>query len=174
MVEYKEHHSGNDVSLDKRVDILHATFKHYFDMALDHHTKAGTTSHILLIIVTALIALAGQEQTGELAGLTIGCTIFFIGLFGMVWVRKQHERYFYWQHIAYRYQRELAKIVPNFKTGTDYYADAREVTKADGYGVINQIRDRHFWVTLHFFIAFSGLLLVVRALYVLCVRSNGG
>ncbi len=41
------------VSVNKRADILQATFEHHYKMAMDHHTKAATTSNILLVIVGA-------------------------------------------------------------------------------------------------------------------------
>lgn len=149
--------SEREFSLEKKADILNATFKHYFEMAMDHHTKAGTTSHILLIIVGAIITLVGLDKTGKDVDMAGGLVICLIGLFGAVWARKQHERYSYWQHIAYEYQKELAKIVPDFKTGPDYYKCAKQAVKDDGYRIINRIRDRHLWVSLHLIVAIIGL-----------------
>lgn len=45
MADHEKRQLGEDpepVNLEKKADILEATFKHYFDMAMDHHTKAGT------------------------------------------------------------------------------------------------------------------------------------
>lgn len=150
----------DEPSLEKQADILQATFKHYFDMAMDHHTKAATTSHILLIIVGAIITLVGLGGTTEQVGRVGGLAICLIGLFGAVWARKQHERYFYWQHIAYKYQDGLADIVPGFKTGYDYYNSAKEAAKCEGYGIINRIRDRWLWVSLHLIVFVVGLVLL--------------
>lgn len=147
----------SDFSLEeKKADILQATFKHYFGMAMDHHTKAGTTSNILLIIVGAIITIIGFDQTNALADMSGGIAIFAIGLFGAIWTRKQHERYFYWQTIAYEYQKELAKIIPNFKTGEEYYEYADEKTDKEGYSFIRKIRDRHLWVFLRCIVAIIG------------------
>ena len=52
----------NNFSLEKRAEILQASFEHYYKMAMDHHTKAATTSNLLLIIVGALIALVGHDN----------------------------------------------------------------------------------------------------------------
>ncbi|NIT61359.1 MAG: hypothetical protein GWN00_35685 [Aliifodinibius sp.] len=149
----------NTVSPDKKADVLQATFKHYFDMAMDHHTKAGTTSHILLIIVGAIITLVGLEQTGAEVDKAAGLAICLIGLFGAVWARKQHERYFYWEHIANKYQEELAELLSDFKTGSYYYEYGRKAAKDGGYGITNRIRDRHLWVSLHLIVAIIGLSL---------------
>ena len=79
-------------------------------MAMDHQTKAGTTSNMFLIIVGAIISLLGLDNTlSSTTGLIGGFAVFIIGLFGVVWVLKQHERYFFWEHIAYEYQNELVK-----------------------------------------------------------------
>lgn len=177
MTVSKRKHLGDDpvlvnsekkVRVEKKADILQATFKHYFAMAMDHHTKAGTTSHILLIIVGAIITLVGLKQTGKEVDMAGGLAICLIGFFGAVWARKQHERYFYWQHIAYKYQKELAKIVQDFKTGPDYYKCAQEAAKGDGYRIINRIRDRHLWVSLHLIVAIMGLGLFLLSF---CTRS---
>jgi uncharacterized membrane protein YeaQ/YmgE (transglycosylase-associated protein family) len=162
MVELKRKQIEEDpvfVSLEKKADILQATFKHYFDMAMDHHTKAGTTSQILLVIVGAVISFVGLEQTGKGVDMGGWFAIFLIGLFGAVWARKQHERYFYWQHIAYEYQQELAKIVPGFKVGTKYFKCTDKEAKDKGYGIVNIIPDRYLWVILHCIVAFIGLAL---------------
>ena len=42
------------INLETRASILQSTFEHYFKMAMDHHTKVATTSHILLIVVAAI------------------------------------------------------------------------------------------------------------------------
>ena len=109
----KDQNKQNDrdpkyVSVDKSADILQATFKHYFDMAMDHHTKAATTSNMILIIVGAAIGLVGLDNDlGGVVDFVGGATVFIIGLFGTVWAWKQHERYHYWEYIAYEYQKEL-------------------------------------------------------------------
>ena len=156
----------SEFNLDKKADILQATFKHYFDMAMDHHTKAGTTSNILLIIVGAIITIIGFEETRELADMGGGIGIFIVGFFGAIWVRKQHERYFYWQTIAYEYQKELAKIIPNFKTGEEYYAYADKEADKEGFRFIRKVPDRYLWVFLHCIVAIIGLSVFILNLVV--------
>ena len=104
-------HNGNCeyVNVDKRADILQGTFKHYFDMAMDHHTKATTTSNILIIIVGALIGLVGLDNTvGGGVDLVSGFAVCGIGIFGALWAWKQHERYHYWEYIAYEFSPDHA------------------------------------------------------------------
>ena len=101
------------VCVDKAADILQATFEHHYKMAMDHHTKAATTSNILLVIVGAILVLVGLDNEICRSGVDVVSTIavILIGLFGAVWAWKQHERYHYWEFIALKYQKELKKIV---------------------------------------------------------------
>jgi hypothetical protein len=155
----KRQRSPEYVSVDKSGDILQDTFKHYFEMAMDHHTKAGTTSNILLIAIGAIIGLVGLENTIG------GVAMLVIGLFGAVWTWKQHERYHYWQHIAYEYQKELTKIMPELKTaavGGDYHRAAQDAAaKAFGPLFARRIHDKYLWVSLHGIIAVIGIVLIV-------------
>jgi hypothetical protein len=114
------------VDPNTRANILQVTFKHYFEMAMDHHTKAATTSNFLLIIVGVLISFASSKaDIGGNVNLLIGLAVFIVGLFGMVWTWKQLERYYFWQHIAHQYQNDLAKMVPEliaedvYRTGAE-------------------------------------------------------
>ncbi len=166
----KKQHDGDPghVNLEKSADILQATFKHYFEMAMDHHTKAATTSNILLIMVGAIIGLVGLDnKVGGAVTFVGGLAVFVIGLFGAVWAWKQHERYHFWEHIAYEYQKELAKIVPMLKTGEAYYEGAKEAT-AKEFGALfaKRILDRYLWVSLHGIVAVIGLGLMTISVYI--------
>jgi hypothetical protein len=153
------------VSPDTRASILQATFKHYFEMAMDHHTKAAMTSNFLLIIVGAIISFVSLDaRIGGTVDLLGGLAVFVIGLFGAAWTWKQHERYYFWQHIAYEYQNELKKIVPELQTGKAYY-DGAEDAAAERYTSIfaKTIHERWLWVSLHSLVAAIGLGLMALA-----------
>jgi hypothetical protein len=157
--------NNESVTLDKRADILQATFEHYFGLAVDHHTKAGTTSNILLIVVGAIIGLAGRDSSigggGHLIG---GLAVFVIGVFGAVWVWKQHERYRWWEHIASKYQEKLTVIVPGLNPGYTYYEDATEKTKKQFGSLFARKIDRWLWVSLHLLVALIGVGLIVASI----------
>lgn len=157
----KKQQDGNTrpVNVEKSADILQATFKHYFEMAMDHHTKAATTSNILLVVVGAIIALVGlDEKVCGVVDFGGALAVFVIGLFGAMWAWKQHERYHYWQHIAYEYQKELTKIVPMLKTGYAYNDGAQEAAaKKFGSLFARRILDRYLWVSLHGIVSAIGL-----------------
>ena len=155
----------NHVNLEKRADILQASFEHYYIMAMDHHTKAATTSNLLLIIVGALIALVGHDNKlyndVDILG---GLGIFIIGVFGAIWVLKQHERYFFWQLIANEYQKNLATIVEEFKTGKEYDEDFARAKAEKEFGRISDKKwDRRLWIILHSIVAFIGICIAVFA-----------
>ncbi len=147
------------VNIEKSADILQATFKHYFDMAMEHNAKAATTSNILLVVVGAIIAIIGHDNVIKgLVDSSGAVAICVIGLFGMVWVRKQQERYHYWQSIAMQYQKELIRIVPLLKL-RDAYEEYAENVAAEELGPIlaKRIYERHLWVTLHIIVFIIGL-----------------
>jgi len=170
----ENHNRQNDrdpryVGVDKIADILQATFKHYFDMAMDHHTKAATTSNMLLFIVGAVIGFVGLDNSlGGMVDIVGGATVFVLGLFGAVWAWKQHERYHYWEHIAYEYQMELTEIVPELKTaktGESYaLAAKRDTAKKFGTLFAKGIHDRYLWVSLHILIAMIGITLMAMSI----------
>jgi hypothetical protein len=153
------------VGLVTRANILQMTFKHYFEMAMDHHTKAATTSNFLLIIVGAIVSFASVDASiGSTVRFVSGLAVFVIGLFGAVWTWKQHERYYFWQHVAYQYQNELKKIVPEFKTGNEYYDDAKDAAaKIYKPFFAKFIHERWLWASLHGMVAAIGLGLMVLA-----------
>lgn len=151
------------VNPDAAANVLQATFKHYFEMAMDHHTKAATTSNFLLIIVGAIISFVGFDTVvGGTADLVSGGAVFVIGLFGMVWTRKQFERYTFWQHIARQYQKDLARMVPELKTEDVYCPDAKDAALMK-YAFVAQFHERWLWASLHGLVAAIGLGLMVLA-----------
>ncbi len=162
------------VSVDKRADVLQATFEHYYRMAMDHHTKAATTSNILLVIVGALLVLVGLDEKICCSGVDIGSAIavILIGLFGAVWAWKQHERYHYWEFIAIKYQQELKKIMPGLETRHSYKNGAVAYAKDQfGHFFAETLKDRWLWVILHFIIVVMGITLLILSLLNTCCSS---
>jgi hypothetical protein len=166
---------------DKKADILQANFEHYYRMAMDHHTKAGTTSQILLVIVGAILVLVGYDKDICSNPIDIVSALFviLIGLFGAVWAATQIARYRYWEYIALSYQKEMKKIFPEFKTRRAYKHRA-EIHSGTTYPnfhrqyvlgpikigpiklgrCIGKIKDRYLWVILHLVVVFMGLVLL--------------
>ncbi len=159
--------TAEHVSIEKSADILQATFKHYFDMAMAHNAKAATTSNILLVVVGAIIAIIGHDN--ELKGLVDSggaIAICVIGIFGVIWVRKQQERYHNWRSIALVYQNELTQIVPLLKTEKVYEEHARDQAEKElGKILARWIFERHLWVTLHIIVFTVGLSLILVSLF---------
>jgi hypothetical protein len=149
---------------EKKADILQATFEHYYGMAMDHHTKAATTSNILLVIVGAILVLVGfdKEVCRSVVDLGSAIAVMLIGLFGGVWAWKQHERYHYWQFIAIEYQKELKKLMPELETRYAYRNSAKADAEKDfGHFFARTLEDRYLWVSLHVIVAVIGLVLLI-------------
>ncbi len=150
-------------SIDTTANILQATYKHYFEIAIDHHTKAATTSNFLLIIVGVMISFVSFDTAvGGTVDLVSGAVVFGTGLFGIVWTRKQFERYKFWQHIAHQYQRDLAEMVPELNTENVYRPMAKASTEKD-FKVLTRIHELWLWGSLHGIVAAIGLGLMVLA-----------
>jgi hypothetical protein len=161
----KNQHNGNrdEVHADKRADILQAFCVHYYTMAMDHHTKAATTSNILLLVVGAIITVVGLDKRicGAVDfGGAIG--LFLIGLFGVAWVWRQHELYVSWEYIAEEYQEELKKILPMFRTKRDYKYDAEKAVRTEfKIPYPRWFKDRYLWIFPHVLIALSGVFVLL-------------
>ncbi|MCI0698833.1 hypothetical protein L0337_43380 [candidate division KSB1 bacterium] len=85
-----------------------------------------------------------------------------IGIWGVVWLRKQQERYHYWQSIALQYQEELTKIVPLLKPRDAYEKHAEDVAAEEvGPILARRIYERHLWVTLHVIVVILGFGLIL-------------
>jgi hypothetical protein len=159
------------VSVDKRADILQATFEHYYGMAMDHHTKAATTSNILLVIVGAILVLVGFDKVICRSEVDLGSAILviLIGIFGAVWAWKQHERYRYWEFIAIEYQKVLMKITPKLRTRHAYKSDAEDCAEEYfGHFFAKTLKDRYLWVILHVMVVAIGIVLLKLALQTTC------
>jgi hypothetical protein len=171
----KKPHNGNaeQVSLDKRADILEAMFKHYYELAVDHLTKATSTSNILLIIVGAIITLIGYDkQVCDLidAAAAIGVTI--IAVFGFLWTRKQLERYRHFEYIAHLYQKQLAKIV-EMQTELDYRQWAEDAAAKEFRSLFaKKLSIPLLWGALYVFIALIGLGLLVYSVLAPCPETT--
>jgi hypothetical protein len=154
------------VSIEKRADLLQASFEHYYGMAMSHHAKAGTTSNILLVIVGAIIAFIGfDSQLCGIVDLGGAVTVVVVGLFGGLWALKQHERYHYWRHIALEYQAGLRTIVPHFETEAAYAPRARNAARQQfSFFFATLLRDRHLWFLLHGIVVLIGIGLVAALL----------
>ena len=163
--------NSEHVHPEKRADILQSTFEHYYRMAMDHHTKAATTSNILLAIVGAILVLAGSQQGICRSAVDIGSAVAvtLIGIFGAVWARKQHERYYYWEFIAIEYQKELKKLVPGLETRHAYKNDAEAYAeKQFGHFIAKTLTDLHLWVLLHIIVAVMGIVLFLLSVQTPC------
>lgn len=158
------------VTTDKEAEVLQANFEHYYQMAIDHYTKAGTTSHILLAIVSALFVLIGYDKKILYSRIDVisAILVMFIGAFGAVWAGRQMERYRYWESIALQYQEKLEKIIPDFKRRKKYRTEAKIDSKKvfiRPFGsFVSLVRDPYLWVILHLFILGMGGVLLYFAL----------
>lgn len=154
---------------DKKLDVLVANFEHFYSMAMDHHTKAGTTSHILLVIVGAILVMVGYDSKICLDPIDVGSAILVIciGILGALWASKQMERYRYWEYIALEYQKEIKITLPDFMTKEEYKTGAINRSKGTYPGFLGDffywVQDRYLWILLHATVIALGFSLILAA-----------
>ena len=103
------------------------------------------------------------KATRSLQGHGSECGMMHGGMFGMAWTWKQHERYYFWQHIAYKYQNELKELVPELKIGRAYYQSAEDAAaKIYTHLFAKKIHERWLWVSLHGVVAAIGIWLMAH------------
>ena len=171
--------SGDVVNKNKKADILQAYVEQYYRMAMDHHTKAGTVSQILLVIVTAITTLIGFDKhiNGDPIDIMGSLMVLVIGGFGMLWAAKQMERYHYWEFIALGYREKLRKLIPELGDKNTYKPEDRESDKEVDHLLnpdrdnkkmlpyfIYRCQDKYLWIGLNGFIVVLGVFLTAVTL----------
>lgn len=144
----------------KNKDLFLVLYKQYVTLALHHQGQASTTSNIILILAGAIFTLltfddklqGGIDRIG-------GGTLVILGLFGMLWSLKHHERYDHFAGIAEGYRRELAQAVPALKE----VHQAALTESSRQVGLIAKARVRHLWAFLNLLIAGLGIVIIVVA-----------
>src|SRR5215212_5582171 len=87
-------------------------FKHYMNQGLYHQSQRATTANILLILSGGAIGLITLDT--KLKGpddISAAVSLFVLGLFGIVWSRKYHERYAYYLQRAGGYRDALNRAL---------------------------------------------------------------
>lgn len=156
---------SDNFSREKKAEILQSTFEHYYKMAMDHHTKAATTSNILIVIVGALLVIVGLDKRICHSPEDIGSavTLMLIGFIGAAWALKQHERYLYWECYANFYQNDLKNFMSEFKTKEDYKCKAKRYINGKGriMAFFTKRKDGYLWVLLHIIVILMGVSLLI-------------
>jgi hypothetical protein len=90
-------------------DVLLEMFKHYMNQGLYYQTQRTATANILLILAGATIGFITVDDTKLEEGPDALAAFFLIvlGLFGILWSMKYHERYAYYLNRAQGYRDEL-------------------------------------------------------------------
>src|SRR5512140_1218086 len=81
--------------MDER-DALFGMFKQYMEQGLHQQQQRSTIANIVLVLSGAIVGLVTFDN--EICGPDVIAGIFLVGLglFGVAWSAKQHERYAYY------------------------------------------------------------------------------
>ena len=140
-------------------DVLLALFKHYADVGVHHQGQASSTTNIVLTLAGVLIGLITFDQRIADTDHLAAYALMGVGLFGLVWSAKHHERYDYFTSKAEAYRDKLAALVPQLELlALETMTEAKSARRAR---LLYRLRVRHVWMTLHLFVMGVGLLILV-------------
>ena len=141
-------------------DVLLEMFKHYMNQGLYHQTQRAATANILLILSGVTIGFITVDKHLEGPG-DVSAALFLIvlGLFGILWSRKYHERYAYYLQRARGYRNKLDEALPESISllGINEAADAVTVGK---YGWLYEMRVWWLWAALYMLIVVFGVVIL--------------
>jgi hypothetical protein len=91
-------------------DAVFGMFKHYMDHGLHHQQQRSTIANIVLVLSGAIVGLVTFDQ--EICGPDVIAVLVGLGLFGVAWSAKQHERYAFYLQRGRGYRDALATAFP--------------------------------------------------------------
>ena len=141
-------------------DALFGMFKQYMDHALHHQQQRSTIANIVIILSGAIIGLVTFDKVICGPDLVAGIFVAGLGLFGLAWSIKQHERYSYYLNRARRYRDALAVACSIDMAGMNKAADEKTAKK---YGLLYRVRVWPFWSFLYVLVIAVGVLITVYA-----------
>jgi uncharacterized membrane protein YfcA len=137
-------------------DVLLEMFKHYMSEATFHLSQRTATANILLILAGATIGFITVDPNLQgPADVSAALFLIVLGLFGIMWSIKYHERFDYFLQRARGYRDELNRSLTtdiDMKTINRIADDATERK----YGPIHRMRVWRLWAALYLLIAVVG------------------
>jgi len=94
-------------------DVLLELFKQYMDQRARFLDQRSNTTNITLILAAAIIGFTATEQRPAGIGIVGGGFLVAIGLFGVFWSIKYHERVAFHLRRASGYRDKLDELIPN-------------------------------------------------------------
>ena len=145
-------------------DVLLEMFKQYLNQGLHHQQQRATVANIILILAGVIVGLITFDD--HLRGTADGVAAFFLwvlGVFGLLWSAKQHERYAYYLERARGYRNRLDEDLPHISLqGINNVAEA---TTAREYGPLYRMQVWWIWGALYGLIACLGFFILFLILF---------
>ncbi|RAY13217.1 hypothetical protein DPM19_22300 [Actinomadura craniellae] len=138
--------------------------RHWEDQrAKARHSEDQRSSLTNMILVISSVGLGFVAQRGlQNSMLAVTLPLIVIGLYGAIGTAKLAERASYHNAHARALSRRLDGLVPDLRL-RETYSDARSRHSAR-HGLVEKVRLRYVWVTLHLGIALTGLFLSLAIL----------
>jgi hypothetical protein len=141
-------------------DILWNMYQEHCTQGRHLETLRATTTNLLLVVAAGAIAVITHgEKSLALGNLPLAVLLIPIGLLGVLFSAKYHERFDMHMERARNYRDALEKLVPASDIrALKSQADAKMEKK---YPRLFHLRLYKFWMGLHFLVAALGFILTV-------------
>jgi fatty acid desaturase len=141
-------------------DILWNMYQEHCTQGRHIETLRATTTNILLAIAAGAIAVITHgERPMSLNNLPLAILLIPIGLLGVIFSWKYHERFSMHMERARQYRDALEELGPASNIRM-LKSQADAITKQK-HPIMFDLRLYKFWIGLHFLVAILGLILTV-------------
>jgi hypothetical protein len=140
-------------------DVLLEMFKQYMDQSTRYLDQRSSTANITLILAAAIIGLTATEQRPATIGLVGGVFLVAIGVFGVFWSVKYHERVAFYLRRASGYRDKLDKLLPNINLKAIQETADKATEKK--WGRIYRTPLWWYWIIPNLIVAALGILMIV-------------
>jgi hypothetical protein len=148
-----------ELSMDEK-DILWNMYQQHYTHGLHHETLRAATTNLLLVVAAGAIAVITHgDKSLALSNLALAILLIPIGLLGVIFSAKYHERFDFHMERARKYRDALEKLVPASNI-IALKEEADNKTKEKHRRLFN-LRLYKFWMGLHSLVAALGLILTV-------------
>jgi hypothetical protein len=148
----------------EKIDVLLELYKQSILQALHYQNQRSTLSSLISTLTAASFGLVILDKSIGVLDLPFTFLVSILGVAGSLFATKYHERYYNHALRADGYRDALGELTDLNGTIGDVKSGAEDVVKR-GHPYIHNVLVVHLWVSLHLFVAASGILLTILILF---------
>lgn len=140
-------------------DLLWRMYEDNREYARHHENQRSTASNLTMVVSAGILGLLTLDQKLNISDLPLTAFLFLIGLFGAVFSAKHYERVRLHLYRANQYLSRLETLVPGSDIDALKVAGSRETKNR--FPVLYHVQLNKFWIGLHLFLSFVGLVMTI-------------